>query len=72
MVIGDLNNRVNALRAQLNECESRVVECPPCPEAVVEEVAVIEPAACSQELTGVVRFTINSAVVSNEENGKCL
>ena len=67
MVIGDLNNRVNALRAQLNECESRVVECPPCPEAVVEEVTVIEPAACSQELTGVVRFTINSAVVSNEE-----
>ena len=48
MVIGDLNNRVNALRAQLNECESRVVECPPCPEAVVEEVTVIEPAACSQ------------------------
>lgn len=67
MVIGDLNNRVNALRAQLNECESRVVECSPCPEAVVEEVTVIEPAACSQELTGVVRFTINSAVVSNEE-----
>ena len=67
MVIGDLNNRVNALRAQLNECESRVVECPPCPEAVVEEVTVIEPAACSQDLTGVVRFTINSAVVSNEE-----
>ena len=67
MVIGDLNNRVNALRAQLHECESRVLECPPCPEAVVEEVTVIEPAACSQELTGVVRFTINSAVVSNEE-----
>ena len=37
------------------------------PEAVVEEVTVIEPAACSQELDGVVRFTINSAVVSNEE-----
>ena len=67
MVIDELNNRVNVLRGQLNACESRVVECPPCPDPVVEEVTVVEPAGCNQELTGVVRFTINSAVVSNEE-----
>ena len=67
MVISELNNRVNALRSQLDECESQEVECPPCPDPVVEEVTVVEPAGCSQELTGVVRFSINSAVVSNEE-----
>lgn len=67
MMINQLNDKVNSLRGQLEECESQEVECPPCPEPVVEEVTVVEPAGCNQELTGVVRFTINSAVVSDEE-----
>ena len=67
MMINQLNNKVNRLRGQLEECESQEVECPPCPEPVVEEVTVVEQAGCNQELTGVVRFTINSAVVSDEE-----
>ncbi len=65
-VIRDLNGRVNSLRAQLAACESREPDCPPCPEAVVEEVTIME-SPCNQDLTSVVRFTINSAVVSREE-----
>lgn len=69
MVIGALNDKVNVLRAQLNQCESQVVECPPCPDPVIEEVTVVKPApaSCTQKLTGAVRFAINSAVVSDEE-----
>ncbi len=63
-VINDLNNKVNQLRAALDQCQSR--ECPPCPEAViVQETAVVEP--CSQELTSAVRFSINSSKISDEE-----
>lgn len=63
-LINDLNRKVNGLRAQLEECESR--ECPPCPETVVvvDETSVV-PA--EQTLTSAVRFTINSAQISNEE-----
>lgn len=64
VVINDLNNKVNQLRAALDQCQSR--ECPPCPEAViVQETAVVEP--CSQQLTSAVRFSINSSKISDEE-----
>ncbi|MCP9611271.1 OmpA family protein [Coprobacter tertius] len=67
MVINGLNNRVNELRSQLEVCESR--ECPPCPEqeVVVQEVIAEVPQNCNTDLAAVVRFRINSAVVSNEE-----
>lgn len=68
VVINDLNNKVNDLRSRLQDCESR--ECPPCPEVVVAEevIPVPEPVSnCDADLTSVVRFTINSAVVSPEE-----
>ncbi len=66
LVIGELNNRVNTLRRQLNDCLSREVECPPCPEPVVQE-KVVERSACGQELTSSVAFSINSAKVSEKE-----
>lgn len=64
LLINDLNNKVNNLRGQLQDCQSRV--CPPCPEAVV----VVEDdlsAPCDQTLTSAVRFTINSSKITNEE-----
>ncbi len=62
-VINDLNNRVNQLRAALDQCQSR--QCPPCPEAVIVQEAVVEP--CAQDLTAAVRFTINSSKITTEE-----
>ncbi len=66
VIIGELNNRVNTLRRQLNECQSRKPDCPPCPEPVVRE-KIVERSACGQELTSSVAFTINSAEVSESE-----
>ncbi len=65
-VIGELNSRVNTLRRQLQECQSRTPDCPPCPEPVVQE-KIVERSACGQELTSSVAFTINSAEVSEKE-----
>ncbi len=66
LVISELNSRVNTLRRQLNDCQSREVECPPCPEPVVQE-KVVERSACGQELTSSVAFSINSSEVSEKE-----
>lgn len=65
MIINGLNDKVNQLRAALQQCQEQ--ECPPCPEAVVvqEEAVIEEP--CNQDLTSAVRFSINSAVISDEE-----
>ena len=62
-----MNGRVNNLRSALETCEAR--ECPPCPEVTVTEVVEVpEPVqTCNPDLSIVVRFKINSAVVSQEE-----
>ena len=67
MIINDLNGKVNNLRSALETCEAR--ECPPCPEVTVTEVVTVpEPVqTCNPDLSIVVRFKINSAVVSQEE-----
>ena len=58
LMINQLNDKVNQLRSELDACNSR--KCPevtptPCPECPV----------C--DLTSVVRFRINSAVISREQ-----
>lgn len=63
-IISDLNNRVNMLRADLDAANAR--KCPPCPE-VKPRPEVKEVVTCDQDLTSVVRFTINKSTVTNEE-----
>ena len=65
--ITELNRRTNQLRAELEACRSRKVECPPCPEPAVEEVVVVQPAPCQGTITASVAFAINSSTVSQRE-----
>lgn len=63
-----MNSKVNMLRASLDSCmkaESRAASAPkPAP---VKEVVVEMQKPCSVALTSTVRFSINSAVITNEE-----
>ncbi|HIX45874.1 MAG TPA: OmpA family protein [Candidatus Barnesiella excrementipullorum] len=67
LAIAELNRRTNQLRAELEACRSRKIECPPCPEATVEEVVVVQPAPCQGTITASVAFDINSSTVSQRE-----
>lgn len=66
LAIAELNRRTNQLRAALQECQSRKIECPPCPE-VTPPAPVVEKVGCCEALTASVSFTINSATVSPRE-----
>lgn len=63
-----LNAEVNMLRTSLDSCKkvkNRVITAPaPAP---VKEVVVEKLKPCSVELTSTVRFSINSAEITNEE-----
>lgn len=65
LAIAELNRRTNQLRAALQECQSRKIECPPCPE-VAPQTIVVEKESCSG-MTASVSFAINSATVSSRE-----
>lgn len=69
VAIDELNRRTNQLRQQLNDCQSRKVECPPCPEVTptVSETVIVEQQPCSNMTATSVMFTINSAVVTEKE-----
>ena len=58
MLLNSLNNKINQLRSELDSCNNRV-----CPEIV--EVVCPECPPC--DLTTVVRFRINSAKISREQ-----
>jgi outer membrane protein OmpA-like peptidoglycan-associated protein len=66
LAIAELNRRTNQLRATLQECQSRKIECPPCPE-VTPPAPIIEKVACCEALTASVSFAINSATISQRE-----
>lgn len=66
LAIAELNRRTNQLRAALQECQSRKIECPPCPE-VTPPAPIIEKVACCEALTASVSFAINSATISQRE-----
>ena len=65
LAIAELNRRTNQLRAALNECQSRKIECPPCPE-VAPQTIVVEKESCGGIMASV-SFAINSATVSQRE-----
>ncbi len=67
LAIAALNRRTNELRAQLDACNSRQVECPPCPEVTETETIVIEQTPCTGTITASVSFAINSSTVSPRE-----
>ena len=69
LVIAELNNRTNQLRAELNACMQsmkQVKPCPPCPEEA-ETTVILEPNSCTGSITSSVSFAINSAVISSRE-----
>lgn len=66
LVIAELNNRTNQLRAALNECMTREVDCPPCPE-VPAPAPVADKNVCRGTITASVSFAINSSTVSQRE-----
>ena len=69
LAIAELNRRTNQLRSELNDCRSRKVDCPPCPEVAptVSETVVVEQQPCSGVMTASVLFGLNSATVSQQE-----
>ena len=67
LAIAELNRRTNQLRAALNECQSRKIECPPCPEVEQPAPVVVEKETCGGTMTASVSFAINSATVSQRE-----
>ncbi|MBR3951574.1 MAG: OmpA family protein [Bacteroidaceae bacterium] len=66
LAIAELNRRTNQLRAALQECQSRKIECPPCPE-VTPPAPIVEKVDCCEAMTASVSFAINSATVSQRE-----
>lgn len=67
LAIAELNRRTNQLRAALNECQSRKIDCPPCPEVTPPQPVIVEKESCSGTMTASVSFAINSATVSQRE-----
>lgn len=67
LAIAQLNNRTNQLRAALEECLSREVDCPPCPEVPAPAPVAEKPKTCEGTITASVSFAINSATVSQRE-----
>lgn len=68
LAIAELNRRTNQLRSELEACQSRKIDCPPCPEVPeVSETVIVEQQPCSGTMTASVAFTINSATVSQRE-----
>ncbi len=67
LAIAALNRRTNELRAELDACRSRKIECPPCPEVPVAETIIVEQTTCPGTITASVSFAINSSTVSQRE-----
>lgn len=67
LAIASLNRRTNELRAELDACRSRKIECPPCPEVPSPETIVVEQVPCTGTITASVSFAINSSTVSQRE-----
>lgn len=67
LAIASLNRRTNELRAELDACRSRKIECPPCPEVPAPETIVVEQVPCTGTITASVSFAINSSTVSQRE-----
>ena len=61
-LLNDLNNQINALRAQNDELSKRPISCPECPkvEPVVEQVELMKNA---------VFFRLNSSVIDANQKG---
>lgn len=59
-LLNDLNNRINALRAENEQLSRRPVSCPECPQ-------VVPPTTVNKFGENVVRFRINSSKIENNQ-----